>query len=184
MQYGSLEYAYAEPIAQALVDEPAFRDWILHQTRFAGSAANTRLLHKEMKAARRASTWWRSHYTESCRCAACSGQETDLLALFEDIEGRRFALHFEVKQPTDRFSKDQAANYATRARCWVAKAPRAVLAHSDAATVLLCSRSNLKRYEDDASLFDTVITFEEIRERFHSIPLPETNTAPQSSSSS
>jgi hypothetical protein len=45
--------------------------------------------------------WNLSHCTEKCRCQGCSGQETDILAIFEAATGTRFGLHFEVKQPAD-----------------------------------------------------------------------------------
>ncbi len=170
MLYGSIEFTYAEPFANALVADPEFRSWILRRTRFAAFAEETRLLHEEMRAQRSGSsaTWWRSHFTEKCRCQGCSGQETDILAIFETAAGMRFGLHFEVKQPADRFPtrKDQAANYALRAKCWAASAPRAVVPHVDAATVLLCSATKLAEYSPHLSKFGTVITFEELAEAF------------------
>jgi hypothetical protein len=168
--YGSLEYAYAKPFADALVNDLAFRSWVLKQTKFAAFAEEARLLHDEMRARRskKSATWWRSHFSEKCRCLGCSGQETDILAIFEVSTGNRFALHIEVKQPTDKFpnNKDQAENYLLRAKCWVASAPRAVLPHVDAATVLLCSFSKLQEYGDQPTRFNTVITFESIAASF------------------
>ena len=170
MLYGSLEYAYAEPFANALVIDPAFRCWVLRQTKFAPYAAEARLLHDEMRARRGkgSATWWRSHFTEKCRCQGCSGQETNILALFETMTGDRFALHIEVKQPTDRFpaNKDQATNYALRAQCWVASAPKAVLPHAGAETILLCSTSKLEDYKTHLPKFGTVITFEDVAKLF------------------
>jgi hypothetical protein len=170
MLYGSVEFSYAEPFANALVADLAFRSWVLRQTKFAAFAAEARLLHDEMRAQRSGSsaTWWRSHFTEKCRCQGCSGQETDILAIFESAAGTRFALHFEVKQPTDKFPthKDQAANYALRAKCWATSAPKAVVPHGDAATVLLCSASKLPEYAPHLSKFGTVITFEDVAGAF------------------
>jgi hypothetical protein len=170
MLYGSVEFTYAEPFAEALATDPAFRSWVLGRTKFVGFAEGSRVLRDEMRARRSSSsaTWWRSHYTERCRCQGCSGQETDILAIFEAATGVRFALHFEVKQPADKFptDKDQAANYAIRANCWVASAPKAVLPHADAATALLCSAEKLKEYMPHLCKFGTVITFEEIARAF------------------
>jgi hypothetical protein len=172
MLYGSIEFAYAEPFANALVADPAFRAWVLRQTKFETYADEARILSDEMQAkrGRSSATWWRSHFSETCRCQGCSGQETGLLAIFEVRTGTRFGLHFEVKQPTDRFpaKKDQAANYAMRAKCWVASAPKAVVKHSDAATVLLCSALKLAEYEPHLTKFGSVITFEEIATAFPS----------------
>lgn len=177
MRYGSLEYRYAEPFATALVEDREFRSWVLQKTRFAPFANDARLLHEEMKSRRSATSgsWWRSHFTEKCRCAGCSGQKTDLLAIFEPPGGPRFALHFEVKQPADGFPthRDQAANYALRAACWVSKAPNAVPTHSDAATGLLCSARNLVRYAPHLTKFGTVLTFEAIEAEFPHATLVE-----------
>lgn len=135
----------------------------------------SRVLVGEMTALRpNAQTWWRSHYTEKCRCSGCSGQETDILAVFEDDEGKRFAIHFEVKQPNDRFpaGKDQATNYMTRAACWVDNPPKAVVPHEAAVTCLVYSESRKHGYGANVSKFDIAITFEEIREAFPAVELP------------
>src|SRR5438445_8538443 len=107
MRYGSLEYKYAAPIAQALSDDAAFREWLLSKSEFA-KFSDARILREEMTAHRRNSSaeWWRFHFTEKCRCLGCSGKETDLLVIFESKSRIRFALHFEVKQPTDTFKGD------------------------------------------------------------------------------
>lgn len=166
MLYGSVEFAYAEPFANSLVADPSFRTWVIRKSKFAAFAEGARLLHEEMrtKRSKNSATWWRSHFTEKCRCKGCSGQETDILAVFEAVTGMRFGLHFEVKQPTDKFiaTKDQAANYAIRAKCWAASAPLAIVPHADAATVLLCSAGKLSDYAPHVSQFGSTITFEEI----------------------
>jgi hypothetical protein len=170
VRYGSIEFGFAQPFANALVSDPHFRAWVLRRTKFANIADGTRILNEEMKAKRSgiSGTWWRSHFTEKCRCQGCSGQETDILAIFESPTGLRFALHFEVKQPQDKFptKKDQAANYMIRANCWIQSPPAAVVPHKDAGTVLLCSTSKLSEYAPHLSKFDTVITFEEIAKTF------------------
>jgi len=170
MLYGSIEFTYAEPFANALVADPAFRSWVLRQTKFAAFADEARLLHDEMRARRssNSATWWRSHFTEKCRCQGCSGQETDILAIFETATGMRFSLHFEVKHPADKFptNKDQGTNYTLRAKCWATSAPKAVVPHTDAATVLLCSALKLTEYGPHSSKFGSVITFEEIARTF------------------
>ena len=177
MRYGDLEFAYAEPIAEAIAHLPSFRTWMLSRTIFSASAETSRVLVEEMRAKRgkSAQTWWRSHYTERCRCNGCSGQETDILTVFEDAAGERFAIHFEVKQPTDRFpsGKDQAANYRQRAACWTTKPPPAVVPHHHAATGLLYSARREQDYLPNLSKFDFAVTFEEIRQSFPMIALPD-----------
>jgi hypothetical protein len=142
MRFGGVEWTYAEPFAQAVVGQAAFRAWVLGRTRFAPCVREAVLLHEAMKSKRTkvAESWWRSHYTEKCRCRGCSGQETDLLAVFQ-VGKPCFALHIKVKQPDDDVDpkKDQAANYALRAECWVRQAPERVLPHAAADTMLLFS---------------------------------------------
>jgi hypothetical protein len=167
MGYGAKELIYAEPFANALVNDPAFRVWVLRQTIFS-TFADARLLHREMSMKRNAKYWWRSHFTERCRCQGCSGQETDLLAIFETVTGFRFALHVEVKHPGDKFKEGgrQAASYPIRAQCWADEAPDKVLQHSMATTALLCSDTKLTEYTDHASYFASLFTFEEIGKHF------------------
>jgi hypothetical protein len=99
--YGATELIFAEPIANALVNDSDFRSWVVRKTIFAELAEDARLLHLEMKARRSsaAKTWWRSHFTEKCRCPGCRGKETDLQAIFENADHLRFAIHMEVKHP-------------------------------------------------------------------------------------
>jgi len=165
MRYGGVEWTYAEPIARALQVSDRFRRWFLSQTRFRDQAFTSRLLHEEMKAQRSAAaeSWWRSHYTEKCRCAGCSGQETDLLAVFDD-GGFRFALHVEIKRPGDRFPahKDQAGNYRLRALCWSKQPPTAVVRHEQADTVLICAESQMAEFAPHLAKFGSVLTFASI----------------------
>lgn len=176
MGYGDKEFAYARPVADAMAIDADFCAWILARTRFDYLASDSRLLRNEMQAARAstARTWWRSHFTEACRCEGCSGQETDLLAIFENVPRGRFAVHFEVKHPADRFppDKDQAANYALRATCWSRNPPKAVLPHMIATTALLCRSRRLGAFAPHLPKFGSVITFEEIGVAFPQIGLP------------
>jgi hypothetical protein len=170
MRYGSIEFMYAEPFANLLATDARFCAWVLHKTKFAAFADGARVLHGEMRQRRsqQSATWWRSHFTEKCRCQGCSGQETDILAIFEAKTGTRFGLHIEVKQPADKFptNKDQASNYAFRAACWVKSPPASVLRHSDAATVLLYSAAKCNEYATQLAKFGTALTFEEVAAEF------------------
>jgi hypothetical protein len=169
LRYGSIEYAYATPIAEALAEMDSFKRWFIGRTRFADDS-NAVLLHNEMRLARSqvAENWWRSHFTEACRCRGCSGQETDLLAIFRKGDGSRFALHCEVKQPKDEFptGKNQGINYNLRARCWSRSSPPKVLQHDDADTLLICSKFRLSDYGTNTTPFGTIVTFEQIAREF------------------
>lgn len=170
MGYGEKELAASLPIAEALERNPSFRRWFLEHTEFAHSAGTARLLNDEMRALRskRASTWWRSHYTDSCRCLGCRGQETDLLAIFECADSTRFAVHIEVKHAGDSFKDNgsQAEAYPIRALCWAGRPPKNILPHSKATTMLLCSAIRLRDYFKHSQHFKAVVTFESIEGAF------------------
>ena len=168
-RYAHLEKEYSEPIADGIAHNASFRTWLLKHTRFGDEAKSALPLVEEMRKRRSksAQTWWGSHYTESCRCIGCSGQETDLLVVFGS-DSSRFALHVEIKQPTDNFPahKDQAGSYAIRAECWIAKPPRAIVPHFAADTMLICSENRLADYAVHLQKFGSVVTFEEIAASF------------------
>ncbi len=172
MRYGSLEYKYAAPIANALAENFAFRQWVLAQSEFC-EFSDARILHKEMAVHRGNGTaeWWRFHFTEKCRCLGCSGKETDILAVFEGKPNFRFALHFEVKQPTDKFKDDgiQSKGYPLRASCWANKSPARILQHQAASTGLFFSEAKRMEYSTHLDSFKTKITFEQIGTKFPSL---------------
>ena len=167
----TLEYRYARPIAEALRQDAIFRSWFLAQTKFVNFAEEARLLDSEQKArrSRNAENWWRSYWAGSAYPyrIECGERETDLLAVFEALNGRRFAVHVEVKAPGDRFGVEQARDYASRAICWSGpgRAPQTVLPHDEATTVLCCERSFARSNPDEAGLFAAVITFDDISAR-------------------
>ncbi|WP_029587553.1 hypothetical protein [Bradyrhizobium sp. URHD0069] len=169
MKYGSIEYQYAAPIAQALVDDPDFRRWVLSKSVFA-EFVDARILNKEIGRHRSNPTaeWWRFHFTEKCRCDGCSGKETDIFTIFESASGVRFALHFEIKQPKDKFKQDgiQSRGYPLRAQCWADKPPAKVLPHQRASTGIFFSEEKREEYEPHLQHFKTLITFEEIEREF------------------
>jgi hypothetical protein len=171
MRYAAVESRYAEPIAEALVSAPSFRAWFLRRTVFSEFADEARILDREIlaKRSRTARNYWQSHYTHSCSCAGCRGQETDLLAVFKTPMGRPFAVHVEVKQPRDGFNPGQASAYPIRAECWRKNAPKTVVGHYEATTMLLCCAHKLAEYAVDCEQFATVITFQDIQESFPSI---------------
>jgi hypothetical protein len=184
MKYAAKEKEFSEPFAHQLASDPAFLRWILDKTKFR-ELDEAHVLADEMKRQRSkaATTWWGSHYTESCRCFGCEGSETDILAIVSDSHGRTVALHVEVKQPSDRFNVDrgQAERYPARAACWVSRTPPKVLPHEDACTILLCSSDKLSGLAAEAAYFDTVVTFEEIARDFpRATPSHVTPAAPSS----
>jgi hypothetical protein len=181
VRYAEKEKEFSEPFANQLATDARFLSWVLKKTKFR-DLDGARVLADEMKKKRSkvATTWWGSHYTETCRCFGCEGSETDVLAIVGDSNNRTAALHIEVKQPSDRFNLDrrQAERYPARAACWVSKPPANVLPHDDACTILLCSSAKLSEFAVEAAYFDTVITFEEIARDFPQATAVKVNPAP------
>lgn len=169
MRYGSVEYQYAAPIAEALVSDAEFRRYVLSRSEFA-EFADARILNKEIASHRSNATaeWWRFHFTEKCRCNGCSGKETDIFTVFESATGMRFAIHFEIKQPKDKFKADgiQSRGYPLRAKCWADKAPAKVLKHHKASTGIFFSEDKRQEYGEHLPHFKTQITFEEVERDF------------------
>lgn len=166
--YGPIEMAFASPFADGLRDSAVFRKWVIGKTPFKAHARTAVLLHEEMQAKRGAATWWRSHYQERCRCEGCSGQETDILAIFSD-GATRFAIHVEVKHPGDKFSNDQQApSYPIRAACWAGagRNPARVIPHDFASTMLLFSENCRTVFAPHLPHFSSLITFEEVQASF------------------
>jgi hypothetical protein len=83
----------------------------------------------------------------------CSGSETDIFVVCQDRTGLRFALHIEVKQPTDRFdpAKRQGERYRLRAACWAQEAPTTVPHHTAAATLLICSKTKVDHFAPESA---------------------------------
>jgi hypothetical protein len=101
MKYGSLEYQYAEPIARALAEHEGFSKWVLSKSKFSEDA-DARLLKNEMMLQRQTPTaeWWRFHFFMGCKNPCCSGgRETDIFAVFEAQDKRRFAMHLRSNSP-------------------------------------------------------------------------------------
>lgn len=145
VKYGSLEYRYAEPIARALSTNVKFSHWVLSKSKFS-AFADARLLREEMIAHRKNPTaeWWRFHFSMRCNDPCCSGgRETDIFAVYESSVGQRFAMHFEVKQPTDKFDPKrlQEQRYALRANCWIDATPSKILTHQDASLGIFFSEA-------------------------------------------
>lgn len=173
--YGHKEHVCADAFATALRDDPDFLQWVLAQTPFAGRDG-VRVICDEMIAKRpKAKFWWKNYWAGRCKCFGCSGSETDVFLVFEDVSSRRFALHVEVKQPTDRFdsAKRQGERYRARAACWARAAPPKVPDHEEAGTILICSMTKLDAFADEVSKFDATITFEAIAPRFPNAVPPQ-----------
>jgi hypothetical protein len=179
--YGHLEHEYACRFAEALLTDSEFRRFILGRTKFGGRGASRVLIDQMVvRRSKGAKFWWKNYFTESCRCFGCSGHETDVFAVIQDGAGECFAVHVEMKQPTDRFNPAtrQGERYRMRAACWAGAAPPNVPPHTDACTIVVCSESKLEDFAQDLSWFDAVFTHEEIAEKFSFATAMKTSEAP------
>jgi hypothetical protein len=173
------EFRYAKPIADGIVEDDSFRRWLISQTRFSSSAGDARSLWKEQLERRAPGTphWWRHYFVgkKSCACKQCGERETDILAVFENSVGFRFALHVEVKSPRDKLSIDQAKNYKTRSECWSGreKSHKTVLQHDEATTMLVCSSEFARTEMSKISEFDVVLGFDEVTQHLSPYPASE-----------
>ncbi len=176
VRYGSNEYRYARPLAEALRANRQFRSWFLGKTKYATFSDAAVLLDEKQKLARSpsAENWWRSYYAGSAYRfkKECGERETDLLAVFEVEHGFRFALHIEVKAPGDRFGTGQARDYNRRAICWAGNGrnPKTVLPHNEGTTVLCCEAKFREDHVSEAKMFASIVTIEEIAEHLSNFP--------------
>jgi hypothetical protein len=151
MKYGSVEYQYAAPIAQGLIEDGAFRHWVLSKSKFS-NLSDARILHEEMKAHRRNPTaeWWRFYFAEGCRC-----QPKDKFKADGVQSPARWVCRTHHRD-NHRFGDEQAwwsrqaidpiwtsrqlwvRGYPLRAQCWMGKAHLKFVASQPC---LVCGRS-------------------------------------------
>ena len=135
--------------AAKIQESPAFVDWLLGQTKFAGTAVRIALVRSD-------NPWYRSKSTgiES---------ETDILLVFERIDGlSRFALHIENKRMSDKFRPRQPQLYHERARDWMHMPKWGD--YDDFEVVLIAPREFYRRNKEAADVFHRFIPHEQISE--------------------
>jgi hypothetical protein len=105
-----------------------------------------------------------------CACRIGTGIETDILLIFDCINGRRLGLHIEVKRPGEMLGDGQAESYPRRAACWANPntRPKTVPSHHDFLTMLVCGRD----LASDIRLrhFDKVVFHDEIAKQIQLYP--------------
>jgi len=170
--YGYKEHAYCEPFAEALVENAAFRRWVLERLGLR-EFAKTCCCLREQQRARGARFWWKNYYCHEsrCSCPGLRGREIDVLAVFRDESGQTVGLHVECKRPGDKFSADQANGYRIRADCWSRQRrnPPTVIPHEVAKTLLICDRGHTHA-ESNVMAFDDILYFDQIRDWIPGFP--------------
>lgn len=154
-----LDHAFAETL-EADYD---FQHWLLSGSRFSWLVDEARLLVNEQASARRARHWWKQWW---CELPDGSQSETDIFAVFEGANGRRFALHIEDKPGDGILTFRQASDYRRRA-IFMARKER-YLSYEDFETILIAPQIFLDSHADCRAQFDRAISYEALAQQ---IPL-------------
>lgn len=142
--------------ANRLTSSPAFNQWLLGRTKFRSVLPDARLMHTEQSASRSAMHWWRHWW---CTVPGLGESETDIMAIYERSNKKRFALHIENKLRNSRWSsKHQAQAYHARATFMMGQ-PR-FMNYDDFATIIIAPYIFLDRWKTEVSKFDTLIPYE------------------------
>ena len=174
--YSSLELAYARPIANAMLDRPEFLQWLLSGTKFQCDALTAKPLGQAQAGLRSSglkNPYWFNYWCPKdgrCACRIESGIETDILIIYVCADGRRLAVHVEIKRPLDNFRPGQAESYPRRAACWVnpVTRPRTVPVHQEFVTVLVCGLE--LKADSRSNNFDKIVCHDDICDRIEFYP--------------
>jgi hypothetical protein len=168
--YSDAELRYARPLANALLEDEVFRNWVLFGTRLGNSVTSVTpigAVQGKLRSPNLKNPFWFNYWCgkdSRCECRIGTGIETDILLIFDCVNGRRLGLHIETKRHGDHLHEGQAESYPRRAACWAdeARRPKMVPPHDDYLTMIACGRElasdlRLKHfdkvlYHDDVAL--------------------------------
>jgi hypothetical protein len=118
--YSELELRYARPVANAILENAAFRQWLLGGTKHENSVLEARPVG-QMQGSLRSPTmknpYWFNYWCgkdSKCACRIGTGIETDILLILDCVSGRRLGLHIEIKRPGEELGNGQAESYPRR----------------------------------------------------------------------
>lgn len=173
-RYSDLELRYARPVAQAILDDPTFRDWFLTDTGHVG-ARPIGPVQGSLRSSTMKNPYWFNYWCgkdSRCACRIGTGIETDILLVMDTKADRRLGLHIEVKRQGEQLGDGQAESYPRRAACWANSAtrPRTVAPHDEFLTMLVCGRELAK--DERVRFFDKVVFHDQIAERIRPYPEP------------
>jgi hypothetical protein len=173
--YSNQELRYARPVAEALLESGPFRQWLLAGTKHQNSALEARpvgeIVQGSIRSPNMKNPYWFNYFCHTkCSCKIGTGIETDILLIFDCANGRRLALHIEIKRPGKTLDIGQAESYPRRAACWAnpitryAKVPK----HQDFLTMLICGREI--ESDERRLLFDKVVFHDQVAQRIQIYP--------------
>ena len=168
---------YLAAIAIGVKTERASREFLLKGTEYARSYQNAEPLWQLQWQARGHTKcpFWSNYWFNPCDSCDCLidksvSMEIDALFFLENSEGKRLAIHLEMKRNGEALSLGQAEAYGPRARCYrdQRRVRKGVLRHDHFMTVLFCGAST-----DVATVglyFNRVILHEDARIAFPGYP--------------
>ena len=169
MKYSELELKYARPIANAILEDASFRNWILKGTDFevvAAEAIPVGEAQAKLRSRNLKNPYWFNYWCvrdSKCMCRAKEGGiETDILIILKLADNDCLALHVEIKRPGDKLGCGQAESYPRRGACWANPdtRPKNVYPHKYFMTLLVCGRD--LQGNRDIGQFDRVIFHDEV----------------------
>lgn len=175
--YSESELRYARPVAKAILENSAFRCWLLTGTKYENAASDVHPVEEDIQRRLRSPTmknpYWFNYWCgkdSKCSCRIGTGIETDILLIFDCANHRRLGLHIEIKRPGDRLGDGQAESYSRRAKCWADPdtKPRTVPLHQDFLTMLVCGRELVS--DKRLQFFDKVVFHDEVAKRIQVYP--------------
>ncbi len=160
-------------LALLLRDNPDFQKWFLGKTKFAKRLSKCVLSRSDHP--------WTTVTIEVT--SAVTGEterirrqgETDILVVFEDDSGKRFALHIENKIAGGRFTNHQPEGYPKRAEKWVGQEKYGN--YTEWQAILVAPVEFKERFSEQAAKFNVYISHEEIAEHVPSFGTYSVNTA-------
>jgi hypothetical protein len=171
---------YLCAVARGVRDKPASRAFLLDGTKYAQAYAGAKPLWREQWSQRDPSDsmkcpFWSNYWYEPCGSCHCRiensvSMEIDAMFFLQNIEGKRIAIHIEMKRDRESLSFGQPEAYRPRARCFrdQGRTRKGLLPHHDFVTVLFCGIGTdiplMHRY------FDRVISHERACGMFPNYP--------------
>jgi hypothetical protein len=168
---------YLAAIAAGVKDHPASRAFLLKNTEHAQTyEAAEPLWQKQWQA--RGNTkcaFWSNYFYDPCQSCNCRivdsvSMEIDALFFLENSEGKRLAVHVEMKGDGEPLSIGQAEAYRPRAECYrdQRRVRKGILRHDHFIAVLFCgTKTNIPMVEQ---YFDRVISHDSARNVFPGYP--------------
>jgi hypothetical protein len=168
---------YLAAIARGVKDSPASRAFLLRGTEYAQSYETAEPLWQKQWQARGnpKCPFWSNYWFNPCQSCNCRidnsvSMEIDALFFLENSEGKRLAVHVEMKRDGEALSIGQAEAYRPRAECYrdQRRVRKGVLRHDHFIAVLFCGTQTdtqlVKQY------FDRVILHDSARNAFPGYP--------------